>query len=397
MMKSARSIRAACGVAFAICATTGARGQEKMAQTIQQSVIPTVGEVELNLPAGAPADIRERMTRIYEYVRTRLIAADIGYPVVANVLGSMTRNGRADFARSEFRYAAWRNSRPSALAHLCWRDALLGIADDAERKFNPPVGERAPALAGKDEEIILDAPRRDNGLFQRVVAALRGSMKGLGDVKLSCAESGLASLPGVYRWRHPVRIAATGNSNTDARIRAAIADIRKRAPSAPIDSQTFPAPAASANLLFGAPGSGATYFALDTALQRCISAPGCSNVAQLAGSATVSSRVARYISTREFLAHGYFSRPYPVNLGGPIAFVEVSSGDEIVGALCGFEDRDADDVLEQVNVTSCLAQALGAYLTDEKTAPGYNLEQERSLMADALSDLDNLYGPGETL
>lgn len=56
--------------------------------------------------------------------------------------------------------------------------------------------------------------------------------------------------PGLARWTRPLRIAATGDSIIDRSIATAVAELRRRHPSVPIDGSTFPSSLPTANAFF---------------------------------------------------------------------------------------------------------------------------------------------------
>lgn len=359
-------------------------------QTVRLEDIPKANHVPLDLTEIATPEIRTASAELYNYVRSRLIAAEIDYPIAIDVLSSVTTQGNNNFAIPGARYAAWSTRRPSALALLCWRDDLLTIASEAERRFIKTTSSRG-ASAASDDDVLVDMPDPGNRLTTRIPTALRRALAGLGDLRMNCPGARPVFLPGPLKWRHAVRIESTGAINTDARIAAALTQIKRHVPNAPIDSKSFPARRGTGNLHFGTSGSNEFRYSLGKFLHNCLERSECLDLGQSIAAPIASPRTKPLISSREFLANAYFSRPYHISFSRPMAFVQIAKNSGITGAICGFDDQEAGDSRETTNVTSCLLQALGAYPTDELDANGYDDGHEKRLIEIELDQLTQLY------
>jgi hypothetical protein len=276
-------------------------------------------------------DNRRRAVAIYDHVRERLIRARVDYRASVLVLASITENREADFLTQEqFSRFGPGEIRPNLFEQFRWRAEMVAIARSTIERFAGPPG---PAPSGEEEEVfIVEAPPPDGRILSRITSALQRTFEGFGSVDSPAGPVPRAGIAGPFRWRVPIRIASTGSVETDRRIAAALAEIRRNVPSAPIDSRSFPAPAGSANLFLQMRGH-SSLSGIHFALGTCLPAMNCLSARQIMTGDMPGQPAPS--ATRAFLTRAYLTRPYRASLTGPVALLEVARDGSISGAICG--------------------------------------------------------------
>jgi hypothetical protein len=347
--------------------------------------LPTAAQVPLDVPVSITPDNRRLAEEIYDHVREALIRARVDYRASVLILASVTENREADFLTEEqFARFSRGEIRPNLFEQFRSRAEMIALAWSTVERFQGPPG---PPPSGEDEPIILyEGPLRAGGVLGRITSSLAQAFEGF-RVDFPVGPGPSPGIAGPFKWRVPIRIESTGSVETDRRIAAALAEIRRNVPSAPIDRRSFPAPAGSANLFLqmrGVPDESEVYHALEA----CLRAMNCLGVRQIMTSEMPGRPVPD--ATRAFLARAYLTRPYRAEFDGPVALLEVGRDGSISGAICG--STGEWDAREHVmNLTSCIAQALGAFPVSFNDRNGYDPEFEASLIAREMEDLRRLY------
>jgi hypothetical protein len=347
--------------------------------------LPTAAQVPLDVPEWITPDNRRRAVAIYDHVRERLIRARVDYRASVLILASITENREADFLTEEqFSRFGPAEIRPNLYEQFRWRAEMIAIARSTLERFAGPPG---PPPSGEEEPIRVDVPPPDGGILGRITSTLEQAFEGFESLDFPVWPVPAPGIAGPFKWRVPIRIAPTGSAETDRRIAAALAEISRNVPSAPIDRLSFPAPAGSANVFLQMKGE-SRLSQIHMALGRCLQAMNCLSVRQIM-TGDMPARPAPG-ATRAFLARAYLTRPYRADFGGPVALLEVARDGSISGAMCG-SNGEWDGREHVMNLTSCLAQALGAHPPNGTDQTGYHPDFEAPLVAREMEYLRQLY------
>jgi hypothetical protein len=316
--------------------------------------IPTAAQIRLRYASEIGPAAHARAMQIYDRVRARLLAERFEPRVVIGILSDAADGGLSAFVDPRARVAIdARLPRPSVAEELC----------DASRlaRFGSQLGRELGAGRARVDVIIDGEPPS----LLSVVGSFPGRMSSFygvaRDRKGSCSGRPFqrASAP---VWRVPVRIAATGSSQVDSAVRAALETLRRDVPGLPIDDSSFGAAPAAANFWLGDPAvpQRSVFFA---GLNGCIREGLCS-LSQIAGARGARGRGGAPGATLRTL---FLSRPYDQS-GRANAIVQVDSGGGIAGAACGSDDYGLGQAPAPAGgrafhpefVILCLAQGLGA-------------------------------------